>query len=306
MKQKRGLGRGLNAIFNTDEDNNEVSRVSTSKSSGVGEVSQIAIPSIKPNPSQPRRSFDNDKLEELAESIKSLGVIQPITVHREEGAEDYIIISGERRWRASQIAGLRTIPAYVREADNEKLHAMALVENLQREDLNPIEIATALQQLINDCSLTQEEVAQMVGFKRSSIANYLRLLRLCAKVQSALSQGVISMGHAKAIGSLPEESRQEELLDKCIELSLSVRQSEELARAMQQPTQSEEPTEEQTSTTNTTEYPESYSILVERMERLFSRNISIKRRGDKGGKIIIDFKSDEEIEHFVEQLSELK
>lgn len=262
------------------------------KATPMNQMAEIAIAQIKPNPQQPRTQFDDEALEELASSIRELGVIQPITVKKcSEG--EYIIISGERRWRASQKVGLETIPAYVRDVDDENLHAMALVENIQRQDLNAIEIALGMQRLIDECGLTQEAMADKVGKKRSTVSNYMRLLNLPGEVQLALKEGLITMGHAKAIAGI-EAERQVWALKRCIKKALSVRQMEELARKLAE----EKPKAAQTEE----EYPESYLRLVEQMEQLFSENISIKRAKSGGGKIVIDFANDEEIASFIERL----
>ena len=282
MKQK-GLGRGLDAIFGTD-------KVSV-KATPMNQMAEIAISAIIPNPTQPRTQFDDEALQELASSIHQLGVIQPITVKKQ--GEQYIIISGERRWRASQIVGLETLPAYIREADDENLHAMALVENIQRQDLNAIEIALGMQRLIDECGLTQEAMAEKVGKKRSTVSNYMRLLNLPNEVQLALKEGLITMGHAKAIAGIDAE-QQLWALKRCLKKALSVRQMEELARKLAEQSASEPTTEE--------EYPESYSRLVEQLEPYFSENISIKRSKNGGGKIVIDFQSDADIDTFIERL----
>lgn len=296
IKQKRGLGRGLNAIFATPDSVVAVE----SKLPAMNDMAQVAIQNIRPNPKQPRRAFDEAKLRELSESIEALGVIQPITLKKE--GDEYIIISGERRWRAAQAAGLRTMPAYIREVDDERLHTMALVENIQREDLNPMEIALSLQRVMDECGVTQEALAVTVSMKRPTIANYLRLLRLADGVQLAIKEGVISMGHAKAIATIESHEMQIEALRKIVEMSLSVRQSEELARAMQRGEQVAPEQKSAPAPESDEEYPESYSRLVERMERLFSQNISIKRGKQGGGKIVIDFKSDEEIDSFISRM----
>ena len=273
----------MDAIFGTDN-------VSV-KAKPMNHMAEIAISEIIPNPTQPRTQFDDEALEELASSIRQLGVIQPITVKRD--GSRYIIISGERRWRASQIVGLETLPAYIREADDENLHAMALVENIQRQDLNAIEIALGMQRLIEECGLTQEAMAEKVGKKRSTVSNYMRLLNLPNEVQLALKEGLITMGHAKAIAGI-EADKQVWALKRCIKKALSVRQAEELARKLAEQPQGAEPIEE--------DYPESYSRLVEQLEPYFSDNISIKRGKSGGGKIVIDFANDEEIEQFIERL----
>ena len=282
MKQK-GLGRGLDAIFGTD-------KVAV-KATPMTQMAEIAIGKIIPNPTQPRTQFDDEALAELAESIKQLGVIQPITVKK--SGEEYIIISGERRWRAAQMVGVEFLPAYIRDVDDENLHAMALVENIQRQDLNAIEIALGMQRLIEECGLTQEAMADKVGKKRSTVSNYMRLLNLPDEVQLALKEGLISMGHAKAIAGVAAE-QQVAALKRCIKKSLSVRQMEELARKMA--------TEPASATKTEEEYPESYSRLVEQLEPYFSQNISIKRSKNGGGKIVIEFLGDEEIDLIIERL----
>ena len=282
MKQK-GLGRGLDAIFGSEHLD--------AKLKPMSEMAEISISEIFPNPTQPRTEFDQEALEELANSIRTLGIIQPITVKR-DGTGRYLIISGERRWRAAQLAGLETLPAYIREADDENLHAMALVENIQREDLNAIEIALGMQRLIDECNLTQEALSEKVGKKRSTVSNYMRLLKLPNEIQLALKEGLISMGHAKAIAGAPEE-QQLRLLKKCIRKGLSVRQIEELVRTM---TQQEA---KAATTTEDEEYPESYMRLVEQLEKFFSQEISIKRSKNGGGRITIGFSNDRDIENFI-------
>ncbi|MBR5484166.1 MAG: ParB/RepB/Spo0J family partition protein [Alistipes sp.] len=282
MKQK-GLGRGLDAIFGTD-------KVAV-KATPMTQMAEIAVGKIIPNPTQPRTQFDDEALAELAESIKQLGVIQPITVKK--SGEEYIIISDERRWRAAQMVGVEHLPAYIRDVDDENLHAMALVENIQRQDLNAIEIALGMQRLIEECGLTQEAMADKVGKKRSTVSNYMRLLSLPDEVQLALKEGLISMGHAKAIAGVAAE-QQLAALKRCIKKSLSVRQMEALARKMAENPAAATKAEE--------EYPESYSRLVEQLEPYFSQNISIKRSKNGGGKIVIEFAGDEEIDLIIERL----
>ena len=287
MKQK-GLGRGLDALFG---GNIEV------KVKPMEEMAEIRLADIVPNPTQPRTVFDEEALEELADSIKQLGLIQPITVKR--SGDKYIIISGERRWRASERAGLENIPAYIREVDDTTLHAMALVENIQREDLNAIEISLGMQRLIEECGLTQEALAERLGKKRSTVANYLRLLNLPEEVQFAIKGGIISMGHAKAIASAESKAKQLSLLKRCVKSNLSVRQLEELVRL------SSEKKQKVAAPTIDEEYPESYGRLVEYLEKFFSQDIAIKRGKNGGGKIVIDFASDSDIEKFVKKFSKL-
>ena len=287
MKQK-GLGRGLDALFG---GNIEV------KVKPMEEMAEIRLADIVPNPTQPRTVFDEEALEELADSIKQLGLIQPITVKR--SGDKYIIISGERRWRASEKAGLENIPAYIREVDDTTLHAMALVENIQREDLNAIEISLGMQRLIEECGLTQEALAERLGKKRSTVANYLRLLNLPEEVQFAIKGGIISMGHAKAIASAESKAKQLSLLKRCVKSNLSVRQLEELVRL------SSEKKQKAATPAIDEEYPESYGRLVEYLEKFFSQDIAIKRGKNGGGKIVIDFASDSDIEKFVKKFSKL-
>lgn len=267
------------------------------KAKPMAEMTEIAIADIVPNPTQPRNRFDEQALEELADSIRTLGLIQPITVKPKDGK--YLIISGERRWRAAQAAGLEKIPTYIRDVDDTNLHAMALVENIQRQDLNSIEVALGLQRLIEECGLTQDELADKVGKKRSTISNYMRLLRLPDEVQLAVKEGVISMGHAKAIASLEERRQQLALLKKCVKNNLSVRQAEDLARAM-----AEKPSDKKAVADE--EYPESYTRLVEYLEKFFSQDISIKRGKNGGGKIVIDFADDKDIEKFIARFADKK
>ncbi len=287
MKQK-GLGRGLDALFG---GNIEV------KVKPMEEMTAIRLSDIVPNPTQPRTIFDEAALEELADSIKQLGLIQPITVKRD--GEKYIIISGERRWRASEKAGLESVPAYIREVDDTTLHAMALVENIQREDLNAIEISLGMQRLIEECGLTQEALAERLGKKRSTVANYLRLLNLPEEVQFAIKGGLISMGHAKAIASAESKAKQLSLLKRCIKSNLSVRQLEELVRL------SSEKKAKVATPVIDEEYPESYGRLVEYLEKFFSQDIAIKRGKNGGGKIVIDFANDADIDKFVKKFSKL-
>ena len=287
--KNKGLGRGLDAIFGT--------AAPTQQSKPMTEMAEVALSAIEPNPLQPRTMFDDEALQELSASIAQLGVIQPITL-KPNGKDKYIIISGERRWRASQLAGLETIPAYIREVDDENLHAMALVENIQRENLNAIEIALGMKRLIEECGLTQEAMAEKVGKKRSTVSNYMRLLSMPSEVQLALKDGIITMGHAKAIGGL-ELDLQLKALKKCVKKSLSVRQAEELARKMAEATPKSAAAEDE-------EYPESYSRLVMELERIISDNISIKRTKSGTSRITIECSNDAEVEQLIAKLGKIK
>jgi ParB family chromosome partitioning protein len=283
MKQK-GLGRGLDAIFGGEAP--------VVKAKPMSQMAEIAVSDIIPNPTQPRHNFDEEALAELADSIRTLGVIQPITVKSTDEGR-YIIISGERRWRAAQIAEIETLPAYIREADDTNLHAMALVENVQRQDLNAIEIALSLQRLVDECGLTQDALSEKVGMKRSTVSNYMRLLKLPNEVQLAIKEGVISMGHAKAIAGA-ETKKQIPLLRKCVKKDLSVRQIETLVRSLANEVANNTISDDE-------EYPETYLRLVEQLEKFFSQNISIKRSKNGGGKIVIGFDNDNDIETFIER-----
>ncbi len=266
------------------------------KAKPMTEMSEIEITDIIPNPTQPRTRFDEQALDELADSIRVLGVIQPITVKKD--GDKYIIVSGERRWRAARMAGLESMPAYIRDVDDTNLHAMALVENIQRQDLNAIEVALGLQRLVDECGLTQDALADKVGKKRSTIANYMRLLKLPNEIQLAVKEGIISMGHAKAIASVENRKQQLSLLKKCVKYDMSVRQIEDAARALTEKAAriAEQPAEE--------EYPESYTRLVEYLEKFFSEDISIKRGKNGGGKIVIGFAEDKDVERFIERFAE--
>ena len=217
--KKTGLGRGLDALIDT-------SHVDTN---GGSSISEIALDSIVANPDQPRRTFDEEALQELADSIREHGVISPITL-RDNGDGTYMIIAGERRFRASKIAGLDRIPAYIRTAKDEQVMEWALIENIQREDLDAIEIALAYQRLMDDYNLTQERMSERVGKKRATVANYLRLLKLPAEIQVGIKEKKIDMGHARAILSTPSAERQLELYQRILREGLSVRKVEALAQ----------------------------------------------------------------------------
>lgn len=283
MKNK-GLGRGLDAIFESE---------GAKFGDSAGKMEEISVSLIMPNPKQPRTAFDEDALEELADSIKTLGLIQPITVRKENDTR-YIIISGERRWRASKLAGLETVPVFIREADDRTLHEMALVENIQRQDLNAMEIAISLNRLMEECGVTQDTVAARVGKKRSTVANYLRLLSLPPEVQAALKNDLISMGHAKAIAAMPEQARIP-ALKKVVRKGLSVRQTEELAKKLAEGKPEREVLADD-------ELPDNYTRLVECCARIFGDDIKIKKSRSGGGKITIGFSSDEDIAYFLDKL----
>lgn len=298
---KHGLGRGLGALLGDTGNLSDFRRPAgyvnptpaTVPAPAAGsEVLNLPVDSIRPNPRQPRMSFDRDALEALSISIRNFGLIQPITVRRTEGGA-YEIISGERRFRAARIAGLETIPAYVREADDEAMLAMAIVENIQRQDLDPIEEALSYRRLIEECHLTQEQMADRIGKKRASVTNSLRLLRLPAKVQHDLKVGLISVGHAKVLLSLEDPILQEQICDRIIRDGLSVRQTEErVKRAFEAGKPAPAPQE----------LPDAYVRVLERLGRYFEDNISLKRGADGKGTMTVRFTSDEQMQRFLDAL----
>ncbi len=293
MKQSRGLGRGLDSLFKSESIESRITPMS--------ELAQIPLDKIEANPLQPRQEFDEEQIESLAASIKELGIIQPITLRAGVDGR-YTIISGERRWRASQRAGITSIPAYIRTADDETMHAMALVENLQRADLNPIEIAMGLQRLIEECSLTQEAMAQKVSMKRSSISNYLRLLRLGDEIQYALKRGLITMGHAKAIASIEDQQGQLELLRLSIEESLSVREAEQRAQSIAQKGE-QKAAQKSGHEAKPNTIPAGFEALSARLETIFPKGARIKSNSRGGGEITLKFSSRSEIEQFMIELN---
>lgn len=291
MNKTKGLGRGLESIFEIEKMN------LPEKNKKRSLMDEVELAKITPNPNQPRTLFDEEALEELAESIRTLGVIQPLTVKKEADGT-YFIISGERRYRAAQRAGLTTVPVYVREVDDQTLLEMALVENIQRQDLNAVDIALSLQRLVEECDLTQDALAGRVGKKRSTVTNYLRLLKLPAEVQLAVREELISMGHARALVAVEDEADQIALLKKVVKNHLSVRQTEELVQKFGK-------TEKKKKNTEDEEYPEMYTRLVEQLERFFNPDISIRKNAKGGGKIVIGFDSDEDIRAFFEKLDRI-
>ena len=291
----KSLGRGLSALFGEENLDPAVPPTSAEPIRPKNGFRNLPLRRIEPNRAQPRRSFDEKALQELENSIRTHGVLAPITVRQGDNGY-YQIVAGERRWRAAQRADLTSLPAYIREVDDENLHAMALVENIQRQDLNAIEIALGMQRLIDECNLTQDALSEKVGKKRSTISNYMRLLKLPDEVQLALKEGLISMGHAKAIAGAPDGT-QVRVLKRIIKKGLSVRQAEELVRSLtEQPAAAAQNVEDE-------EYPESYSRLVEQLEKFFSQDISIKRSKNGGGRIVIGFGDDKDIEQFIERFS---
>lgn len=287
QKKFPALGRGLDALISTED-------VHTGGSSSINEIS---IEKIKANPNQPRREFDTEALSELADSIREIGIIQPITLRKMDDGT-YQIIAGERRWRASQMAGLKTIPAYIRTADDENVMQMALVENIQREDLNAIEIALAYQNLIEKYDLTQDQLSEKVGKKRATIANYLRLLKLPAQVQVALQNRQVDQGHARALLGLNQPSMQVKLFGEIQENGYSVRQVEEMVKAINSG-EVVKSGRKQLGGKSASRLPEEYNVLRERLSDFFRSKVQMTCTAGGKGKISIPFNSEEDLERIV-------
>ena len=286
------LGRGLDALISTDN-------VSTQGSSTINEV---PISQIEANPNQPRREFDQEALQELANSIAQLGIVQPITL-RQIADDHFQIIAGERRWRASQLAGLTAIPAYIRTISDENVMEMALVENIQREDLNAIEIALAYAQLLEKDGMTQEKVSERVGKSRAAIANYLRLLKLPAQVQMALQKKDIDMGHARALLSLGSPSLQLKLFKEISKHGYSVRKVEELCHQLNN---GEDIQSAKKTIASRARLPEEFNMLKDSLSKFFNTKIQMTLGAKGNGKISIPFANDEELENIMHMFDKLK
>ena len=307
-KQTHGLGKGLEALLGggaTDPSqfrkpvgyiNKDVVTRGKPLSSN-GDIVRIPVDMVEPNPYQPRMSFDNEALNELADSIRTLGLIQPITVRRKSD-DRFQIISGERRFRACRLCNMEMVPAYVMEADDQGMLEMAIVENIQRENLDTIEVAMSYQRLIDECRLTQEQMAERVGKKRASVTNTLRLLRLPAKVQHDLKVGLISVGHAKVILGVDDPSLQEKLCDLVVRDGLSVRQLEEKLRKLMNAGEKDE--------SQVRELPEHCYRVLEIMGKYFDNNISLKRNDAGKGSMTIRFGNDAEMQRFLQALENAK
>lgn len=287
--KKSALGRGLGALIIDSQYENRKGNEPES----IDSIKDIEIEKIEVNPFQPRKEFDEELLQELAESIKELGIIQPITVRLFEG-DKYQLISGERRLRASKIAGLTRIPAFIRATDDNAMLEVALVENIHREDLNPIELAISYKRLIEECNLTQENLGDKIKQKRSTIANYLRLLKLPAEIQIGLRDKRISMGHAKAIQIVYDTQKQIKLFFKIVNNGLSVRKTEEIAKSYNLPDEERRKNEQQ--------LPQSFADVSKSLKEIFSTNIELKRTENGNGKIIIPFKSDADFRRILDLL----
>lgn len=291
--KRSALGRGLDALITMDD----------LKTSGSSSISEIELSKIQPNPEQPRSVFEEEALEELATSIRSLGVIQPITL-KELEPEKYLIISGERRYRAAQKAGLTCIPAYIRTAEDENIVEMALIENIQREDLNAIEIALAYQRLIENYGLTQEKLSERIGKKRTTIANYLRLLKLPAEIQMGLKDKRIDMGHARALISVEDPEVQLAFYEQILSDSLSVRQVEEMVRSVANGEMQN--LKKNGSKSSKEALPEEFNLLREHLSSFFQTKVQLVCNKKGKGKITIPFASEEELEKLISLLDTLK
>jgi ParB family chromosome partitioning protein len=285
MTKKNALGRGLGALIEGVEKEVLEKKVEANL--------DISVDSIDANPFQPRTSFDEQSLKELATSIKKLGIVQPLTV-RETGAGRYQLIAGERRLRAARLAGLSHVPAYIRTADDQAMLELALVENIQREDLDAVEVAISFQRLIEECRLTQEQLSDRVGKQRSTVANYLRLLKLPAEIQLGIKNKQLMMGHARTLVNIQDSKRQINIYYKIIDGELSVRQAEELVRQLQSDIIKDPEKIERKKKLN-----EDFNQLSDHLNKIFSTNVNF-RINDKGkGKIVIPFETPEEMERIL-------
>lgn len=279
QNKNRGLGRGLDAILQSPET--DITSADISGNYVAGAIAHIEIDKIETNPFQPRTDFDETALNDLAESIQHQGVIQPVTV-RKMGYDKYQLISGERRLRASKMAGLKTIPVFIRVANDEQMLEMALIENTHRENLNAIEVAISYQRLIEECELTQDKLSEKLGKDRSTVTNYLRLLKLPAEIQIAIRDGYITMGHAKALINISDKAKQLIILKRIIDEDLSVRQVESLAREKVSPQKQKNV------------LPESVKIQADTLSKALKMGVKVSRDSKGKGSLTIKFKNDEE------------
>ncbi|MBW7847664.1 MAG: ParB/RepB/Spo0J family partition protein [Bacteroidales bacterium] len=293
--KKRGLGRGLEAILQSPET--DITSTDISGNYVAGAIAEIELDKITANPFQPRSEFDDMALRELAASIQSQGVIQPVTV-RKVDVDKYQLISGERRLRASRLAGLTTIPVFIRIANDEQMLEMALIENIHRENLNAIEVAISYQRLLEECNLTQEQLSEKVGKNRSTITNFLRLLKLPPEVQIALRDGHISMGHARALINIESDVDQLTILQRIIDNELNVRQTEAIVRNLNNPAPKEKKAAVQT-------IPLIFKQQAKQFAEKINAKVDIKRSASGKGSIVIDFSNDSEFERIMSKLNNL-
>lgn len=292
IQKKTGLGRGLSAILESPET--DITSKDISGNYVAGAIANLGIDKIETNPFQPREDFDEAALAELAQSILEQGIIQPLTV-RKMGYDKYQLISGERRFRASKIAGISSVPCYIRVANDEQMLEWALIENIQRENLNAIEIALSYNRLIEECSLTQDELSKRVGKNRTTVTNYMRLLKLPAEVQAALREGAISMGHARSIINVEDEQRQLLITRKIIAEELSVREIEKLVRQLDKVIAP-------VVKPGKTSLPLKYESMKDSIQERLNRKIELKRTPKGKGTIIIPFVSDDDLQAIISKL----
>ena len=298
-KRKGGLGKGLGSLIPDAIKEPTVQQVV------VSAIQELPLADIRPNPHQPRKEFDEETLEELAASIKSIGIVQPITVREVEDGK-YEIVAGERRYRASKMAGRETIPAYIRKTENDDVLALALIENIQRDDLNAMEVAISYQRLIDECNLTQEGLSERVGKKRATIANYLRLLKLPSEIQLALRNKQITMGHARALLGLDDPETQLMIFEQILKYDFSVRKVEEVVRELANPEKKEESVEQKESKRVKKDELGDYIELQKHLSTRFNTKVELKRNENGRGKIVIAFKSDSELERIMELLDKIE
>jgi len=295
IKKRSALGKGLSALLENAETD-----ITTSNGTGiVGSVSMLQISSIEANPFNPRTSFEKEALKELSQSISIHGIIQPLTV-RKLGRDKYQLISGERRFRASQLAGLEEVPAYIRVANDQTMLEMALVENIQREDLNAMEVALSYQRLIDECSLTQDQLSQKIAKSRSSITNYIRLLKLPASIQAGVRDNLISMGHARALVSAGDEDLQLEIYDRVIAENLSVREIEALIKGERISSPKATSEEKKSAPTSISELQ--YTFKEHLGDRLAAK-VDIKKSPNGSGQIVLKFSSENDLNRIIELLN---
>lgn len=294
MVKRSALGRGLGALIT------DAAEDAKQRSEAVAAIQELKLEDIRPNPFQPRTEFDEEALNELAASIKWIGIVQPITVRAVEEGK-YEIIAGERRFRASKIAGAETIPAYIRKTEDESLLELALIENIQREDLNAIEVAISYQRLLDECKLTQDGLSERVGKKRATIANYLRLLKLPAQIQLAIRDRKISMGHARAIINIEDPDTQFMIFEQILKYDFSVRKVEEIVRELSNP----KPEEEEGTLSRKKNEIGDYIALQKHLAQRFDTKVELKRNEAGKGKIVISFKSDDELEKIISLLDKV-
>jgi len=290
--KKKALGRGLSAILESPET--DITSRDISGEYVVGAIAHVAVEKIEPNPFQPRTQFNEEELAELTLSIQAQGIIQPITV-RKLGYDKYQLISGERRLKAVKMAGLPEIPAFIRVANDEQMLELSLVENIQREELNPLEIAISFQRLLDECQLKQEELSQKVGKDRSTVANYIRLLKLPTEIQIAIRDKKISMGHARALITIEDVRTQLVILHRIFEKKLSVRQVEEIVRNL-------EPGKHPAIRKEATVLPVKFERIRESLTKKLNTRVDVKVHAKGDGTIIIPFRSDEEFDRIITKL----